>query len=208
MKKFISIIIVFSFFSTSNAQEDNYDINGFSVGIVPSALLNVWTGFQGEINYGFADHFEVSINAGFLYGKRRNNSYDGYRIRPSLKYYFLNDLENFRFYLEAGYMYRVTNEKFLASYNMFQGAFRQELINNRKREIEGLFAMFGSRSTVKDTRVYIDYGIGIGFGSITVVNGQIDNAEPINDFNFFGNNDDGTLPFPIFILHLAVGYDF
>lgn len=209
MKKRIVIIFLFLFFFIcSHAQEDNYDINGFSVGIVPSALLNVWTGFQGEINYGFADHFEVSINAGFLYGNLRDNAYDGYRFKSSVKYYFLNDLEDNRFYIEAGYLKRITNEEFLATYNMFQGAFRQELVSIRTREINGGYAMFGSRSNFGGSRYYLDFGIGIGLGTITILNDPIENAEALSDQNFFVNNDDGTLPFPIFLLHFAVGYDF
>ncbi len=200
---------MFSFLcNCSYAQEDNYDINGFSIGIVPSAFINVRNGFQAEVNYGLEDHFEISINGGFLYGMQKNNSYDGYRFKPSVKYYLLNDFEENRFYIEVGYIKRVTYENFLATYNMFQGSFIQDLVNKRTRTVDGAYAMYGSRQTINNSNFYLDYGVGAGLGSITIITDTVENAEVISDPGFYSNNNDGTRPFPIILIHLVIGYEF
>ena len=201
---FLSLML---FVDPLNGQEDNYDINGFSVGIVPSALLNVWRGYQGEINYGFADHFEISLNAGAMYGTNTNVPYSGYRIRPSVKYYFLNDYEENRFYVEAGYLHRVINEHVVDTYNMFQGAFFQDLLNKRTRTLDGAFALLGTRESVFSSRFYLDFGIGVGLGSMRIVHDRIEGGELIQD-NFFSITSEGTSGFIILILHVSFGYDF
>lgn len=209
MKK-IFIILFASIFYTSyiQGQEDNYDINGFSVGIVPSALLNIWTGFQGEVNYGFADHFEVSLNGGNLYGRNKDTPFTGYRVRPSVKYYFLNDYENFRYYIEAGYLRRVVNEQVIDTYNMFQGAFLQDLLNNRKRILDGGFVMYGLKQQFFSSKFYTDFGFGIGYGSITIAHDNIEGGELLPNQNIFSITREGTRGFVIIIFHLSVGYDF
>jgi hypothetical protein len=209
MKKNFILIFLFSVWcSVTNAQEDNYDINGFSVGIVPSALLNVWTGFQGEVNYGFADHYEISINGGNLYGQNKDTPFTGYRIRPSVKYYFLNDYEENRFYIEAGYLHRVVNEKVIDNYNMFQGAYQQKLLNNRSRTLNGGFAMIGTRTSLLSSNFYLDFGVGAGLGYITIAHDTLENGELIPTNALFSNTREGTSGFPILIMHLSIGYDF
>lgn len=209
MKKYLLVFLVLLMVHfVSYGQEDNYDINGFSIGITPSALLNIWTGYQGQVGYGFADHFEVSLNAGYLYGKRQSTSYDGYRIKPSVKYYFLNDYEANRFFVEVGYLRRVTNEEFLDTYSMFEGAFNKEIINNRDRIVDGGFAMYGSRQLIPGSNFFYEFSVGAGLGSVTVTNGIIENAEILPEENFFALNQEGKRPYLIVMFHLAVGYDF
>jgi hypothetical protein len=189
------------------SQTDNYNTNGLSIGVVPSALMNYWTGFQAEINYGFLDYYEFSLNIGAISSIKKNTVHDGYRFRPSLKYYFLKDKEDKRVYAEVGYLRRVTDEQHIDSYNMFQGAFRQEILNNRRKTLNGIFGMIGIREQYF-SHLYLDAGIGVGIGYMNVELDKIDNAELIPKYDFYAYNSEGRNLFPILMFHLAVGYDF
>ncbi len=208
IKRILLAFIFLSFSVLSYSQEDNYDINGLSVGFVPSALFNIWTGYQMEAGYGFKDHFEIGINVAYINGKRQNKPYQGYRIRPSIKYYFLNEFEDHRFYIEAGYLQRVIDVRLIGRFNMFEGVFFQEIEIVRNRTVKGGFAMFGIKKPIGSSGFFYDFGIGLGLGEITILNEHIPNGELESNENFFVNDSDGSLPFPILLVHASIGYNF
>ncbi len=210
MKSFyLSLVLNLSIITVSTGQQDNYKINGTSIGITPIALLNVWNGYQIEAGYGFLDHYEISLNIGLLRGSRTDKVYSGYRIRPTAKYYFLNDFEDHRFYVGLGYLYRHVDKKEYSNFRMFQGAFIEEKLVTTQKIVKGGFATYGVKQKLEKTNIYFDIGVGLGLGVIDVEN----QYEPggVMEFNtsfieIF--EDDGRSGFPILFLHFSIGYNF
>ena len=189
-------------------QEDNLDINGLSIGIVPSALFNKWIGYQVKVGYGFLDHLEVQVNLAYISGKGRKKPYNGYRFRSSLRYYFLNDFEIDRFYIEAGYLKRNVDEKYMGTFDMIEGAIIENPEVNREKNLSGTYAMFGGKQAFSDS-FWFEIGIGIGLGQFKVVN-QHDQSEILTPESswFSSYSSDGNYQFTILIAHFTVGYTF
>jgi hypothetical protein len=206
MKRAIVIVSFVLSSCLSYGQEDNLDINGLSAGIVPTALFNKWIGYQAKLGYGFLDHLEVQVNLAYLRGKGRNKPYNGYRFRSSLRYYFLNDFENDRFYIEAGYLKRNVDEKYAGTFNMIDGAIIKNPEVNREKNLNGAYAMFGGKQAFSDS-FWFEVGIGIGSGQYIVVNQHDQSGILIPESSLFSSYSlDGNYQFLILIGHFTIGY--
>jgi len=208
--------LILFFFIISNcsidAQDDGINTNGFSVGIVPSALLNVWTGFQGKVEYGFMDNLAVDLNIGYIRGRENDGPYSGVRIRPSIKYYFNEDYnENDRFYVSIGYLFRDHNTRSKGSISRAGGQFFERVNYTRATRLTGVFAMFGARSRLTK-RIWIDGGIGLGPGLLDIKNEDLEpGAVLVNDSErlfTFTIREPGTRRLGIIIAHFSICFGF
>ena len=207
MNKIIVVLFILTNSMSVFGQEDNLDINGLSVAIVPSSIINRWYGYQIKAEYGFLDYFAVQLNAAYLKGTNIGHPFEGYRVRPSLKYYFLNDFENHRPYVEIGYIHRSVNEYFLGNIKMFGGAFIQKEEVRRSKTLNAGYVLYGVKQTIVE-KLWYDIGVGLGLGKIYILNDYDIEGEIIPTDDFFFKQTDGSTGFPVFLLHLAIGYNF
>jgi len=189
------------------AQSDSTQINGLKVGIVPSALLNTFTGFQVKATYTFLDKYNIQANYGYLHGKYSDRPFTGHRIRIGLRYYPKWEYGNQRLYFEGGYLRRRVKSQFIGQY-----ADLDENITTAEVKTNGLltggYFQFGSVLQI-DKRISIDYGIGVGQGNITNLHtGAPKDQERVSPRDVFFSAFDISIdePFPILILHFALMY--
>ncbi len=206
-KTLVFCLLIISIYNI-DAQDYDYDTNGFSVGIVPSALLNIWTGFQGKVEYGFKDNFAVDLNVGYLYGRDNDGLYSGVRIRPSFRYYFNESyIQNDKLYGAVGYLYRDHNTRTEGSISRSGGQYFERVLYTRATTLSGIFAMFGGRTQISD-RFWIDGGIGLGSGILDVRNEGLQPGEELtNEFESIFNlgfRTPGSRRLGIIIAHFSI----
>lgn len=183
----------------------NSSVDGFYVALVPSALSNPWTGYQAKVSYGFFDNFQLQLNGGFLYGKRSGYKFNGYRIRPAVKMFFLSSGAFDRFYIGLEYNIRKIVEKGEANYSRFGGAYREVLPFERIKKSRSFILSFGSRSYVQEG-FYIETGLGLGVGPINVTTTQYPNAEHLADFEIFRSyQEQGEYSMINLLIHVSIG---
>jgi len=189
------------------AQSDSTQINGLKVGIVPSALLNIFAGFQVKATYTFLDKYNIQANYGILNGEYSDRPLTGHRIRIGFRYYPKWEYENLRLYFEGGYLRRRIKSQFTGQYEDLD-----ENITTAEVKTNGLltggYFQFGSVLQLSN-RISLDYGIGVGQGNLTNLHmGAPENQERVSPRDVFFGAFDISIdePFPILIFHFAFTY--
>lgn len=213
MRQFVFIFSILCISCSLYAQNEEIDIaqpkfntNGLYIAIVPSALMNPWTGFQTKFNYGFADIIQLQLNLGRLHGKRGGYPFRGYRVRPGVKLFLpLGDQIYDRFYIGIEYNIRKITESGEAVYARFGGLFQEKLPFERITKSRSFIFSFGSRSEM-NKRLYIETGLGFGIGPLSVSTTQYQNAEVLRDDNSFRLYlEQGDYSMANVLIHVSLG---
>jgi len=138
------------------------EIQGFKVGITPSALMNRWIGFQGKASYTHKS-FELDANFGYITGTDNEEPYSGARIRSTLKYYY-RQTELGWHYFGIGGLYRKINLDAVGTFGRFNNSFFQEMEFELSQKLNGFYLMSGTLIPIKEDRFVVDIAMGFGRG--------------------------------------------
>ncbi|MFT4537026.1 MAG: hypothetical protein ACJA1A_002552 [Saprospiraceae bacterium] len=90
---------------------------------------------------------------------------------------------------------------------MFGGAFFQKEEVRRVKTLNAGYVLYGIKQTIED-RLWYDIGFGLGFDKISVLNHYDLDGEIVPTDDFYINQRDGSTRYPVFLFHLAIGYNF
>jgi len=198
------------FFLNPSFSQDVQRIEGFKIGITPSALLNRWIGYQGKASYTF-NQFEIEANIGYLSGSDNDEPHTGYRIRPVVKYYISESDEMF-YYVGFGGLHRKVNIDANGTFGRFNNSFFQEFDFKMTHTLNGLYAMSGALLPVYKDRFFLDLGIGLGRGVLTVEHENIPEdavlivSTPL--FTYDARSAGKISNHMIYFMHMAFSYKF
>jgi len=182
-------------------------IDGWTIGIVPSALFNSWNGYQIKTSYGF-NGFEISVNTGYLAGFKQDDFYQGYRIRSAIKYYFYqNNHESI--FVGFGGLIRQVNWDTQGTFSRFDDSFFQNFDFELDQRMLGVYSMAGARVPTWSDKLFVDVALGIGRSVLDVKNlGVPSDATLSSDFWFLSadTTSAGRRDYPIFFFHIAIVY--
>lgn len=136
-------------------------VDGVFVGVSPFALLNSRTALQISLGYGFADRYEVHIDAAYITGQIAQGSYGGMRLRPSLRYYIPSDHESMRLFVSCAYEYWQVTEDIFAKYREFEGQFFRIRDIKRDHVKKAVYLSFGAKHLLRGA-YWLDYSVGLG----------------------------------------------
>ncbi|MEM9547018.1 MAG: hypothetical protein AAGA77_13640 [Bacteroidota bacterium] len=212
--KYIYCLGLFLFISTTSYGQYStrylykpydYDtLQGFRVGIVPSALINRWLGYQGKVSYRFG-RYEVELNAGYLKGTDNAEPYHGYRIRPVYKIYTVED-GNGAYYWGIGALLRQLNIDADGTFSRFNNSFFQTLDFELDQRMLGGYGLFGVLMPLYKDRFFLDFYVAGGFAQLKTQHFNIpDDAELLYDLPFFSvdSRGAGSLRYPIALVHIS-----
>ena len=192
-------------FDILNMETEEFDaINGFSIGLTPSAFLNRWAGYQGKVSYAYKN-LELEINAGYLAGVDNDEKYSGYRFRPLLKYYILKSRGGIT-YFGVGWLLRKLNIEASGSFSSPNTMAVQELEFDIDQTMSGAYLSFGNLYEIEQDKFYFDLGIGLGTSRVnTNHQGIPDDAELIYEPEAFEEDtrSRGVTQYPIVFGHCA-----
>jgi len=191
------------------SEEGKSNIQGFKIGITPSALMNRWLGYQGKIAYNF-NGYEIELNAGYLSGNLNKESYDGYRFRPAFKYYYSERSEG-TYYWGIGGLLRQIDIAGRGTFSRFNNTFFQEMDYDLDKRLLGFYAMFGFLTPIINNNFFIDVGAGLGRGKLrTRYRNVPQDAEILYNLPIFtiDSRSEGSITYPIIICHFSFVYKF
>ena len=194
-----------------NEEASTYDptSNGFHIGVTPSALLNIWMGYQFKAGYTFKDNYNYDLEVAYI-TLNANKPYNGYRIKNTFKYFITDTYSNTRTSIGIGYLYRsITETDYNASYAVFGGQYFQSGKSVLNSRLHGIFANIESMTNLDD-HFFITGGAGLGVGTLNlsydggVPNGQLDRGFEILPIL----RDPGQRLLPVLLVHVSFGYKF
>ena len=200
-------LLLFSY-AKSDAQIDT-DNHRFMIGITPSALFNGWIGYQAKATYGYRK-MEFDLNVGLLKGRVNSEPYQGYRIRPVIKFHFA-EIDSGTFYFGLGALYRRLNIDATGTFSRFNDTFFQEIDFKIEQSMKGLYAMFGILIPLRYDRFYFDMGFGFGNSIVNTYHFNVpDDAEFLYNPPLFTRDtrSAGSTRYPITFGHFAMLYKF
>lgn len=150
-------------------------VDGVFVGVSPLALLNSRTALQVSLGYGFADRYEVHIDAAYITGQIEQGSYGGMRLRPSLRYYIPSDHESMRLFVSCAYEYWQVTEDIFAKYREFEGQFFRIRDIQRDHVKKAVYLSFGAKHQLRGA-YWLDYSVGFGQRSEQIAVPQFENS--------------------------------
>lgn len=207
-KPIVLIILLLSSAYIFSQENDPAENNSLQVAFVPSAFLNVWTGYQGKLEYEYKNNFAININCGYLYGKRSNELYKGVRIRPSVRYYFnSSSINDYRSFVGIGYLYRNTTTGRTGSIIKGGGQYFERVKFDSKNTLQGIYIMAGSR-TYFSNRFWLEGAIGLGPGRLSIKNEGLPIGSELLEnerFIFFNFNRVGDRGMGVIIMHVSIG---
>ncbi len=146
--------------------QDYEAIQGFKIGITPSALLNRWIGFQGKASY-MHKNYSLDANFGYLHGTDNEEPYSGFRIRTTFKYYYRETSMGWH-YLGIGGLHRKIDHDAVGTFGRFNNSFFQELDFKMTQKITGFYLMSGTLIPIKEDRFFMDVGLGLGRAVVNI----------------------------------------
>lgn len=209
MRKLILLVSLISFLYVQGSAQKESNKHTFRIGITPSALFNGWLGYQSKITYSY-NRFEFAMNTGFLKGSSNGEPYDGYRIRPTLKFYF-TEIESGTFYFGFGGLYRNLNINATGTFSRFNNAFFQEIDFKIEQSMQGLYGMFGILVPLRFNGFFFDVGFGFGNSKINTTHLNVpEDATFLYTPPLFTSDSRsaGIIRYPIVFGHFAILYEF
>lgn len=209
MKYIFSILAFLFIFSTNVFSQELENIQGFKIGVTPSALLNKWLGYQGKVAY-MHKRFEFEANVGYLAGRNNGESYSGIRIRPLVKYYFAQTPNEF-YYFGFGGLYRSVDVDATGVFGRYDTSYFQSLDFKLKEKMKGLYFMFGVLMPLRGDHFFVDLGAGLGNSKLKIEHFDVpDDALFYTTFPFFSTDtrSPGTQNYLILFGHCSFMYMF
>ena len=177
----------------------------FRIGITPSALINEYLGFQLNAAINLTCKFQVNLEAGKIIVAALSDLSDvkGYRIRPALRYYVIENKE-YLMHVSLAYNFRKTIVKRTENFS-FTGHL-DDIIADFEQiiKMEGLAAMVGVDIYIGN-RLIID--IGIGLSDIDISNQNAPEGG-IREFHTFKKYEKTGEKYPLIISNMRVQYIF
>ena len=190
--------------------QDMDRIKGFKLGVTPSALMNRWIGYQGKVAYTYKN-FEVEANVGYISGTDNDEPHSGYRIRPVVKYYLSESDQTF-YYIGFGGLHRKVNIDANGTFGRFNNTFFQEFDFKLTHTLNGLYGMAGSLIPIHKDRFFLDFGVGLGRGVLTVEHSGVpDDAVLVASpplFTYDSRSEGKISNHMIYFMHMAFSYRF
>jgi hypothetical protein len=176
----------------------------YSLGISPSAVLNLVPAIQLSHELTFTKVLSLGLETGFIFSHANINNENtrGYRIRPELKFTVLRS-NDFSIDLFAFYNYRYYKATRVVELNKANFAYTEEIRGDRKTTLEGRglgmdFGFTNVDSFIKKVNV----GFGMGLGNITNIYSD-EVFEP--QFIFFsGFSTSGATEIPIAFFNISL----
>jgi len=193
-----------------SGKELNSHNGKFRIGITPSALLNTYSGLQGNMAYNISYRLQFNLEAGWIFYSTAFNSspISGYRIRPAIRWY-VNDSDTedseYRFHLSLGYNIRNTIAQRTGNFSLSGGSFANNIAYEQERTVTGLAVLFGTDVWLNN-RTILDMGLGFGLGKINIadINTPNNSSKVISDL--ISSDRPGKNLFPILILNIRFQY--
>lgn len=213
MRVIFSLVMVMQFaltqVATAQADSTKSIVNGIFVGVSPLAALNEWTGYQLSSGVGFADRYEVHLDAGYLVGRRDAGTFKGMRLRPSFRFYFAKSKPNdsFRIFAALSYQYRNLSEDIFAAYSEFDGKFTKNRDIIRDRVMHAGYISFGAKHAMSGN-FWLDFSVGIGPATERVMVPQFPNSTYIDTGSGLfkdTKNESGSYSLGAAFLNLGLG---
>lgn len=197
-------------FNNPTFSQDIEKIAGFKIGVTPSALINRWIGFQGKASYTYK-RFEFEANVGYINGTDNDEPHTGYRIRPLVKYY-LSDSDELFYYVGIGGLHRRVNIDASGTFGRFNNSYFQEMDFKLTHTLNGIYTMAGLLMPIHKDKFFIDIGIGLGRGTLTVEHQNIPQDAVLNyspPIFTYNSRTAGKLDYHmIYFFHMAFSYKF
>jgi hypothetical protein len=174
----------------------------YSLGITPSAIINLVTAIQLSQELSFKKIFTLGLESGFVFshGNVNNENTRGFRIRPELRFKVL-EKHNFDIDLFLFYNYRYYKATRVVEVNKGNFAYIEEARGDRKTTLtgKGIGVDFGIVN-LGDFIKKVNIGLGVGFGNINNI--YSDEIFETQSIFFIGSSASGTIEIPILILNV------
>lgn len=220
MKKIFLVLFLLPFLlfgqessESTEAEEDEYEyvdyiaFEKYSLGITPSAFMNLYGGIQLSQDFGLTERWNISVETGYLFFENYNNAITGYRIKPGLQYMVWSEgIAGFAIGANVNYRNTITEREFVRVY--WEEGFRETKKIERTKILIGGEVMFSLFIRLNDV-LRMELGAGLGAGDIQTSDSET--LEPefrlINRGlqDIFDLSDDGLVPMGSF--HINFSYD-
>ncbi len=198
--KIILIIILFAYHFVDASNESDSTKIKYSLGVTPSAILNIAPAVQLSHDVSFSKIFSLGLETAYIFSHTNINNENtrGIRLRPQLKF-TLFEKNNINIDLYTFYNYRFFKATRVRELIKAGGAYTEEVRGTRETTLKGFgLGVDVGFSEVDNFLQKINIGIGLGSGNI---NNEYSD-QMFEPFNFFVFNQSGTNVIPILYLHL------
>jgi len=176
----------------------------YSLGISPSAVLNLVPAIQLSHELTFNKVLSLGLETGFIFSHSNINNENtrGFRIRPELKFTVLRR-NDFSIDLFAFYNYRYYKATRVVELNKANFAYTEEVRGDRNTTLEGRglgmdFGFINVDNFIKK----INIGFGMGLGNIT--NTYSDEIFEPQSIFFSGFSTSGSTEIPIAFFNISL----
>ena len=181
----------------------------FRVGITPTSMFNACFGIQANGAINFTHDIQFELEAGWIFTDLENQELPvrGIRIRPSLKWYYEQEL-SYQLYIGVGYNYRKVIREDVGRFRLPQGDIIDASYDYNSR-LGGVAIMTGIDAGIRKN-ILLSFGVGIGLGTLNVEdkNGPQNGNRLSSSVLFEDYEDEGKYRYYLAILNLKFQYLF
>jgi len=202
MKKIIGVISFLMLWSVTYSQSTDSLIflPKYSVGISPSAFLNVYEGVQISQDLRIAKGINLTLESAYIYSSSfyPNRKIEGVRLRPGIE---LDALSIGFFYLK-----RYIKEDFTYLIKHYELKYVRKIPVVRVKDLSGLGINLDLKNKLTD-RFRIDLGFGFGLGTLSIRDEIIGGYNREFEYkNWFVYDSIGKFFLPIVFFNINISY--
>lgn len=167
--RYVCAIVLISISGSVLGQKDSSVVR-YSLGIVPSAIINMVPAIQLSHDLRVSQSIMLSLQTGYIFSSanQNNKKTHGWRLRPEFRYTsYANGKAARDIYLFYNYRYYYATR--VADEWRAGGAYTETVFGSRKNFLKGFgvgidfYNLFGDNSIMKHSR----FGFGIGLGGFS-----------------------------------------
>ncbi len=161
------LILLFSASLYSQEKEEACVYPVYALGISPSSFINTYRAIQISQEFGIYKPFNISLESGYIYSTYyRNRNTSGFRLRPSIEYYFGEVLSTV-YSVGLFYSYRYTDDRYDFETNHSDYRYKEVIHLQKQKIFKGYGLQLGLRKDL-GSGFYFNLNIGFGPGKLTV----------------------------------------
>jgi len=209
MKKIITVISFLLLWNISYSQSADslFFLPKYSIGISPSALLNVYEGVQISQDLRISKGINLTLESAYIYSSSFyvDRKIEGIRLRPGIEF-LVNNSEEDALAIGLFYLKRYIKEDFSYLVKYFDYDFVRKVPVVKIKDLSGLGMNLDFKNKLTD-RFRIDFGFGFGLGTLSIRDEIVDgDNRELKYQNWFVYDSIGKSFLPIVFFNVNISY--
>lgn len=198
----VCFVWISNFFVYGQYTNDTIAFERFSIGITPSAFLNVYSAVQLNFNFGLTKNLKAVLETGHIFYNMRSKNSQGYRLKYGIEW-MVKTSKYSSTVLGFNGIYRKVEEVTYRSVS-YPERYIQKFEIDLERELKGIQFTVGKYFKL-NKNFSMSYAFGWGIGSLEVSDdSNLDFGDEPIVFNLYRNP--GNYYFPIISFNLKYMY--